>query len=96
MLRFLKREQPNRHPPDVRAQLKKIVTACRACVVHGAPPRLLLVSIPHDEGRINQEIIVDIFSVNKRPVLRVIDRDTRFSHVFTYSGLMLLLLGTAL
>lgn len=78
MANFLKRVSPGRCPPDVRKQLQRIVDACKACAIYGAPPRRVQVALPHDDGKFNEEVIVDVFSLNQRPVLSVIDRDTRF------------------
>lgn len=78
MASFLKRVTPDRCPPDVRQQLQKIVDACKACAIYGAPPRRVQVALPHEDGKFNEEVIVDVFSLNQRPVLSIIDRDTRF------------------
>lgn len=78
MENFLKRVRPDRCPPDVRKQLQGIVDACKACAIYGAPPRRVHVALPHEDGKFNEEVIVDVFSLNKRAVLSIIDRDTRF------------------
>lgn len=78
MMDFLRRAQPDRCPENIRQQLQKIVDACKACAIYGASPRRVKVALPHEDGTFNEEIIVDVFSLNSRPVLSIIDRDTRF------------------
>lgn len=75
---FLHRVRPNRCPENVRQTLQSIVGNCKACAIYGAPPRRVRVAFRHEHGKFNEEVIVDVFSLNSRPVLSIIDRDTRF------------------
>lgn len=59
MLDFLKRMKPSLCPPDVRAQLQKIMAACKACKIYGPLPRRARVAIPHPDGVFGTEIVVD-------------------------------------
>lgn len=44
-------------------------------------------TLPHDDGKFNEEFIVDVFLLNQRSVLSVIDRDTHFLSCITFSQL---------
>lgn len=46
--------------------------------MYGASPRRVQVSLPHDYGKFNVEVIANAFSLNKRAVLSNIDCNTSF------------------
>lgn len=52
--------------------------SCKASAIYGASHRRVQVALPHDDETFNEEVIGDVFSLNKRAVLRIIDRDACF------------------
>ena len=76
---FLMRTRPDECDDGLRGQLEKVIRSCQACQEYGAAPRRFKVSLPHEEGKFNEEVLIDIFNVEKKNVLSVVCRDTKYA-----------------
>jgi hypothetical protein len=87
LFEFLSRASPDDVDSTTKNVLKRIAERCRACAPSRPAPRIFRTRTPHDGVYFNAEIIVDIFFLAGKPVLSVVDLDTRYqSAIFLPTG----------
>lgn len=80
LLNFLKRNKPEEVDEGTRIVLEDIVKRCKPCQRNRlSKPQALKVSVGTEGIHFNQIVAVDIMYLDKRPVLHVVDLQTRLS-----------------
>lgn len=76
---FLLRASPDELDSEAKSHLRNIEKACRSCQHIAVPPRTFKVRVPHEHLQFNAEVLVDLFWLNGKPCLSVMDRDTKYT-----------------
>lgn len=74
---LLKRADVSNVDSTTRAHLEEIARRCRPCQTYAQAPRRFKFAL-RDDKEFNHTVFVDIFYVNKKPVLHVVDEATRY------------------
>jgi len=81
LMNLLKRASPENVSPETRIVLQDIAERCDACQIYAPKPARFKVSLPEDNWIFNHEIQVDLFWVEGKAALHIMDRGTRYSVV---------------
>jgi transposase InsO family protein len=77
---FIRRARPGEWDEKLTRWLATIAAYCRTCQHHAPAPHSLKVSFSIPAGVIfNAEVIADVSYLDSRPVLTLVDRDTRYA-----------------
>lgn len=79
LIQFLERCDADQIDSQTSKTLEQIAKSCNGCQRSSKAPVRFRVSIPSDMFEFNREVIVDLFTINKRTAISFVDRDTRFS-----------------
>ena len=79
LVNLIRRADPQLLGSDTRKILDSIAKSCKACQVHASKPIRFKVSMPDNDIVFNHEIQVDLFWLDSKPAVHVIDRGTRYS-----------------
>lgn len=79
LIDFLSRCSSENMDPTTVKSLEEIAAGCNQCQKAARAPVRFRVSIPSDMFEFNREVIVDLFTVNKKTAISFVDRDTRFA-----------------
>lgn len=79
LIDLLKRARPEDCDAETNKVLKSLVSRCKTCQTFAPKPAVYKVSWPVDEIVFNHEIEVDLFWIEGKAVLYIIDRGTRYS-----------------
>lgn len=74
---LLRRARPNDVSPGTLRELQKIARMCNLCQFETAGPRRFKFTLREDKD-FNHSIYVDIMSLDKAPVLHIVDESTRY------------------
>ncbi|PXF39742.1 hypothetical protein BWQ96_04444 [Gracilariopsis chorda] len=77
---LIKQAHPEHLTPTTRKTLEDISCACATCTTFSSKPLRFRVSMPADNLVFNQELSLDLFWLDGKAVLHVVDRGTGFSN----------------
>lgn len=77
LVKVLKRSEMSTITPETRKTLDKIERLCAACQGYAQRPRRFKFTL-RDDVEFNHNIYVDIFYIEGKPVLHVVEEGTRF------------------
>lgn len=77
LINVLRRADPSNVDENTRTILKKIAAQCRQCQFHTQRPRRFKFSL-RAEKDFNKVVYIDIVTIDKKPVLHVVDEATRY------------------
>lgn len=75
----MKKAEPEKTLPQVLHDLEKIDATCDLCQKLGQAPHRFRVSLPEGEVVFNRTVCMDIMFLDSKPVLHIVDKDTKFS-----------------
>ena len=76
---LIRRTDPATASPKVLHDLERIEATCHPCQRHATSPHRFKVSLPSGDIVFNREVCMGLMFLNQRPVLHVVDRDTKFN-----------------
>ena len=76
---MLKRADAEETTPDVMGNLETITKECDICQRHMKEPRSFRVALPPEKVVFNKVVLMDRMTLSGKPVLHMVDRDTKFS-----------------
>ena len=76
---LMKRGVPERTSPEVLRDLEKIENTCELCQRLSHAPHRFRVSLPEKYVVFNRIVCMDIMFLEGKPILHVLDKDTKFS-----------------
>lgn len=77
LMNLLRRADVDRVGDDTRKALTEITRSCDPCQRYAQPPRRFKFTL-RDEKFFNQSLYVDIFTLDKKPVLHIVDESTKY------------------
>eukprot|EP00171_Calliarthron_tuberculosum_P004960 IDg4960t1 len=77
LMNFLKRVELNKINSSTRAMLQNIAKRCQACQIYSYKPRRFKFTL-RDDRDFNHTIYIDIFYIDGKPILHVVDEATRY------------------
>ena len=75
---LLKKARPDEFDASVREALDDITRACDPCQRYSTKPRRFKLAVGTEELRFNHVVAVDVMTIDKRPVLHMVDESTHF------------------
>lgn len=76
---IVKWETPQDLNEGTQKKIQGLTKRCRVCQAYAPKPVTFRVSMPQDEIVFNHEIDVDLFLIEGKATLHIIDRGTRYS-----------------
>lgn len=83
---LIKRAHPEQLTPSTRKMLEDISRNCATCTTFSSKPLRFRVSMPADDLVFNQEISLDLFWLDGKAVLHIVDLGTGFSNAVFLNG----------
>lgn len=79
LLSLIKKRAKEHHTPQLHNQLAHIRSTCETCQHLSKEPGRFRVSMPQEKCVFHRLAGMDIMSLNRQSVLRIVDHDTKFS-----------------
>ena len=76
---LMRRSKDKEATPGTLRQLEKIAHACDVCQRLAKDPSRFRVAMPEEDLCFNRRVMIDLMTLERMPVLHVVDRDTLFS-----------------
>lgn len=86
LLNLIHRRVKQQATAGLRSQLAHVLGTCVICQSLARESGLFHVSIPNEDCTLNRLISLDVMKIEKKSVLHIVDRDTRFRAATFWNG----------
>lgn len=76
---LMRRADPQQTTSYVLQDLEALSAKCDMCQRNAGEPRRFRVALPHDDIVFNRTVFLDLMFLKSKPVLHIVDMDTKFS-----------------